>query len=97
MQNTDTITSRKKLKEEFLRIQKRGVALNDGETDLGIRSVAAPVRDRSGRVIAALNISVPSIRMTREDLQTRLAEEVRRVAGILSEALGYQAAQGGSP
>jgi IclR family pca regulon transcriptional regulator len=94
---SNTITSRKKLKEEFLRIRKKGVAVNNGETDRGIRSVAAPIRDQSGRVIAALNISVPSIRITREILQTRLAAEVTRVAGVLSEALGYKEAQGESP
>ncbi len=86
----NTITSKKKLKEELLRIRKRGVALNDGETDRGIRSVAAPVRDGSGTAIAAINISVPSIRVTLEDLQTRFAQEVTQVAAILSEALGYR-------
>jgi IclR family pca regulon transcriptional regulator len=84
----NTITREAKFREELSQIRKRGFAINDGETDDGIRSVAAPVRDRSGRTIAAINISVPSIRVTREDLQTRLAREVTRVAAIISEALG---------
>jgi IclR family pca regulon transcriptional regulator len=84
----NTITREAKFREELNQIRKRGFAINDGETDDGVRSVAAPVRDRSGRTVAAINISVPSIRVTREDLQTRLAREVTRVAAIISEALG---------
>jgi DNA-binding IclR family transcriptional regulator len=86
----NTITDKTKFREELRRIRKRGFSINNGETDNGIRSVAAPVRDRSGRAIASINISVPSIRVTLEDLQTRFAREVTRVAEAISEALGYR-------
>jgi IclR family transcriptional regulator, pca regulon regulatory protein len=86
----NTITDETKFREELRRIRKRGFSINNGETDNGIRSVAAPVRDSSGRAIASINISVPSIRVTLEDLQTRFAREVTRVAGAISEALGFR-------
>lgn len=86
----NTITDKEKFREELRHIRKRGFSINNGETDNGIRSVAAPVRDSSGTVIAAINISVPSIRVTLEDLQNSLAREVTKVAAIVSEALGYK-------
>jgi IclR family pca regulon transcriptional regulator len=89
-----TITRRKILEEELRRTRKKGFAINNAETDNGIRSVAAPLRDRSGRVIAAINISVPSIRVTREELQGNLAREVTRAAQIISEALGHRVIEG---
>jgi IclR family transcriptional regulator, pca regulon regulatory protein len=86
----NTITDRSRFREELRRIRKRGFAVNNAETDNGIRSVAAPVRDQSGWAVASINISVPSIRVTLEDLQTRFAREVTRVAGAISEALGFR-------
>jgi IclR family pca regulon transcriptional regulator len=89
-----TITHKKLLEEELRRIRRKGFAINNAETDNGIRSVAAPIRDRSGRVIAAINISVPSIRVTREELQKNLARDVIKAAEIISEALGHRGMEG---
>lgn len=41
----------------------RGFALVDGEFDAGLMGAAAPVRDFSGRIVAALNVSAPSYRL----------------------------------
>jgi IclR family transcriptional regulator, pca regulon regulatory protein len=86
----NTITDQNRFREDLRLIRKRGFSINNGETDKGIRSVAAPVKDKSGRVVASVNISVPSIRVTLEDLQNRLAKEVIRVAETISEALGLR-------
>jgi len=85
----NTITDKNKFMEELRGIRRRGFSVNRGENDIGIRSVAAPVRDRSGRVVASINISVPSVRITLRDLQTKLARELTGVAGRISGALGY--------
>lgn len=69
-------------------VRQRGYAVNDEELAAGVRSVAAPVRDRSGAIVAAINISVPSVRVSRQELDTRLAPMVRETASRISEALG---------
>ena len=52
-----TVVSRSALREELERVRAQGWALVDGELEPGLRSVAAPLHDRSGRVIAAVNVS----------------------------------------
>ena len=76
--------------DELRDIRLKGFAINNAENDDGIRSVAAPVRNETGDVIASINISVPSIRVTLQDLQTKLAQKVMDVARIISEAMGHK-------
>lgn len=86
----NTITDKGRLLEELQKVRQRGISVNNIELDIGLRSVAAPVRDESGRVIAAVNIAVPSSRITFEELKTRLAKKVIDVTRIISEAMGYK-------
>lgn len=90
----NTITDKKRFLAELRRIRKRGFSINNGETDIGVRSVAAPVRDDLGQVIAGVNISVPSIRVTLQDLQKRLSKDVIALGHTLSEILGYKRENG---
>lgn len=53
-----TITSPDALREEVGRVRARGWALSDGELEEGLHGVAAPLRDRSANVVAAVNISL---------------------------------------
>ncbi len=69
-------------------VRQRGYAVNDEELAAGVRSVAAPVRDAGGAIVAAINISVPGARVAREELDTRLAPMVRETAQQISQALG---------
>jgi len=55
-----------------------------------LRSVAAPVRNFTGEVIAAVNIAVPSIRVSLKRLETVLAKKVVEIADKISFILGYQ-------
>jgi IclR family transcriptional regulator, pca regulon regulatory protein len=50
-------------------VQSQGWALVDQELEDGVRSVAAPLRDRSGRAIAAINVSTHAGRVTLEELR----------------------------
>ena len=49
---------RKELDESLAEIRKRGWAMSDEQLSFGIRSIAAPVSDASGRTIAAVNVTV---------------------------------------
>jgi IclR family transcriptional regulator, pca regulon regulatory protein len=73
------------LRRELTRIRAQGWALADEELAPGVRSVAAPVRDVSGRVRAAMNVTVHAAETSTEYLlQThlpRLLETASRVSG----------------
>jgi IclR family pca regulon transcriptional regulator len=58
-----TVTSRSALRAEILRVRAQGWALVDQELEDGLRAVAAPIRDRNGRTVAAVNVSVAASRM----------------------------------
>jgi IclR family pca regulon transcriptional regulator len=68
-------------------VRRRGWALVDEELEMGLRAIAAPVRDGAGDVVAALGISSSTSRVTVEDLQDRclpalLATAERIAAGL---------------
>jgi IclR family pca regulon transcriptional regulator len=69
-------------------VRRRGYAINDEELTAGLRSVAVPIRNGSGRIVAAINISVPSARVSRPELDTHLAPMVQATADRISRALG---------
>lgn len=61
-----TVTDPGDLAEELARCRRRGYATSDAERTPGIRAVAAPVFDHSGRAVGALGLSVPTVRMDDE-------------------------------
>ena len=71
-------------------VRARGFALNDGELAVELRSVAAPVRNALGRVVAAVNMAVHASEYSRQDAEERLGPIVKGVADRISEALGFQ-------
>lgn len=72
---------------DLQRIRARGYLLTADEVVAGVVSVAAPVRDASGQVVAVLFVSAPSMRM-RPPRPRALVTQVVDAAGKLSEILG---------
>jgi IclR family transcriptional regulator, pca regulon regulatory protein len=64
-----TITDAVELRRELARIRTQGWALVDQELEEGLRSVAAPIHDRGGRVVAAVNVSAHASRASRETVR----------------------------
>ncbi len=94
----NTITCPTDLMAELDKIRRQGYAINDEELAMGLRSVAAPIRDYSSNIVAAINISVPSHRISRQALEEDLAPRVLDTARRISTALGANHAgrKGGS-
>jgi IclR family pca regulon transcriptional regulator len=61
-----TVTSRDALRAALDKVREQGWALVDQELEEGLRSIAAPIRDRSGDTIAAVNLSAHASRLTIE-------------------------------
>lgn len=87
-----TIDSAALLRTELERVRRQGYALVDQELEEGLRSIAAPVRDRDGEVVAAVNIPVQAGRTTlaavRRDLLPPLLETVAGIEADLRMTTG---------
>lgn len=83
----NTITDPDEYREHLARVRRLGYALDDEEHRLGVRCVAAPVRDYSGQAVAAISITGPAFRLSRERI-AELIEPVKAAAAELSERLG---------
>jgi IclR family pca regulon transcriptional regulator len=77
------------LKLELERIRQAGWALQNEEVAKGLRSVAAPVRDANGKVVAGVNVAVPAADHPLESVITSLLPEVLATGARISRLLGY--------
>ena len=68
-------------------VRAQGWALVDQELEMGLRSVAAPLRDSSGRAVAAMNISTQVARTPVEQIHDDLVPALVATAAQISEAL----------
>ena len=75
----NTLTDREQLLEELATIRQCGYAVSVGERSLWASAAAAPIRDWSGKPIAAISVLGPSHRLTSEVLPA-LGEQVKQVA-----------------
>ena len=86
----NTITDIGKLRTHLTKVLARGFAFDNEENEIGIRCVAAPIRNESGQVIAAISISVPTLRIQKSKLQTTLKDRIVETAMNISHKLGYR-------
>ena len=86
----NTITGRAALRAEMARVRATGLAVNNEELAYGLRSIAAPIRSRSGDVVAALNLAVHRSMVSMDDLIERYGPTVKRTADVISAEIGYR-------
>jgi IclR family pca regulon transcriptional regulator len=84
-----TITDPQRLRIVLDDVRQRGWALVDQELEIGLRSVAAPIR-RGGATIAALNVSSAVSRVSLDDLRRRIVPPLLETATTISNALTQQ-------
>lgn len=82
-----TITRRADLERELDRVRRQGWALVDQELEEGLRSVAAPIRDRAGAVVAAVNLSVHASRAGVGEIEERLLPPLLQAARQIEREL----------
>lgn len=87
-----TITDLAGLRTELADARRRGYAVNRHESEVGIISVAAPIRDVSGRSVAAVSVAGPAERLEPHEL--KLAQATIECAALTSRRLGYRGAIG---
>jgi len=89
-QTANTITDVKLLKQELEQVKQEGVAIDNEEMEIGVKCLAAPVKNSSGKVMAALSISGPSARLSPKRV-SEIKPLLISCALEVSRALGYNA------
>jgi len=83
-----TITKREAVLGMLEEVRLREHAIDDEESEVGLRAIAAPVRNHSGAVIAALGVAAPVQRMSKKTMHT-CVPSVIETANAVSARLGY--------
>lgn len=79
-----SITDPARLHEELARVRREGIAYDLDEQEVGVRCIAAGIRDEDGALVAGLSLSTPA-----ERYDPALAGPVKRTADAISRALGH--------
>lgn len=83
-----TITDHGVLRKELATIRRRGYSVNRHESEAGVISVAAPIRDVSGRALAAISVAGPAARLEPHELA--VSQVTVEIAAAISRRLGYR-------
>jgi IclR family transcriptional regulator, acetate operon repressor len=84
-----TICTEVALRADLASVRARGYAVTDEELEPGLIAVATPIYGYDGTVVAALSVSAPANRMSRDELAAAAASCAEEAAG-LSAVLGYR-------
>jgi IclR family pca regulon transcriptional regulator len=82
-----TVATTGALRAELTRVRAQGYAIVDQELEEGLRSVAAPVRDRSGAIVAAVNVGVHASRNSVESIRRELVPPLLAAAARIEADL----------
>ena len=91
----NTFTDRQRLRADIELAGARGYAVDNEERELGVRCVAAAIRNHRGQCVAGLSISGPTTRVTLERID-ELGRLVQVAAQRCSAQLGYNLAREGA-
>ncbi|WP_315549148.1 IclR family transcriptional regulator [Lautropia mirabilis] len=87
----NSLTDPARLERELAQVRSHGFARDNEELELGVRCIAAGIRDDSGDLVAGLSISAPA-----DFLQNGWVEQLCRTAAQISASLGYDASKSDS-
>lgn len=88
----NTITGKTRLRDELRLVAEEGIAVEDQEDTTGTHAIAAPVREDSGEVAAAICIAAPTHAITLAGMVEHLTPHLFATAGRISARLGYRRA-----
>ena len=82
-----TVCSAPRVLELVARCREEGYASNEGELEIGVRSMAVPLHDRQGQVVAALSIAVGLERMSMVEFREAFLPMLLRARDTLAQRL----------
>lgn len=84
----NTLVTKYDLLKELATIRKRGYAYDNEECEVGARCISVPIHDYTGKTIAGISISGPSVRMTNETLMSGMPR-LLKTASQVSSLMGW--------
>jgi IclR family KDG regulon transcriptional repressor len=85
----NTITNSEVLKQELQQIREQGWASDNEEHEMGTLCIGSPIKDYSGKVVAAMSVSWPLFRFNPEE-QERITKSILKACTSLSHLLGWE-------
>jgi DNA-binding IclR family transcriptional regulator len=86
-----TITDPQALRRELEAVRQRGCAIEDEESEIGMRCIAAPIRNDSGEVVASVGMAGPVTRLSKKAIAAFMPHVIE-TAEQISARLGYRGA-----
>lgn len=80
-----SITDRSALADEIAKAAQAGFAIVDEELEIGLRSIAVPIRDRSRKIVAAINVSTQSSRFTTAEMKREILPHLLEAARSIED------------
>jgi len=82
-----TVTDKKEFATILKDVRAKGWALVDQELEEGLMSIAVPIFQTSGAIIGAINVGIPTLRMTPEGMETEILPKLQATVEDISQAL----------
>jgi IclR family pca regulon transcriptional regulator len=82
-----TVSTAAELKRVLAEVRRDGYAIVDQELEIGLRSIAVPVKDAAARCVAAINVGTQSARVSVAEMQARFLAPLQAAASELSVLL----------
>jgi IclR family pca regulon transcriptional regulator len=82
-----TLTTKAELKRALDEVRRKGFSVVDQELEIGLRSIAVPVVDPAGKVIASINVGTQSARVSVGEMQDKFLAQLQHAAHELSTLL----------
>jgi IclR family pca regulon transcriptional regulator len=84
-----TQTDEKEIRHVLDHVREKGYCIVDQEREIGLRSIAVPIRNRAGKVIAAMNLSGQSgrieLRQMRDEIRPALLSAAQSISSVVPE------------
>jgi IclR family pca regulon transcriptional regulator len=84
-----TITREAVFERALAQCRERGYAIADGELEVGLRSLAVPIRNWTGQVVAAINISTHALHTPKQVLTGPYCEALKAGAALISQQVSF--------
>ena len=82
-----TLVDRTDLKNQIRQDGDKGYSIVDQELEIGLRSVAVPIRNMNGKIVASMNVSTQSERVSEAELMERILPVLQSTADQIQEVI----------
>lgn len=82
-----TVTNRLEFRKILEDTRRNGWSFVDQELEIGLMSIAVPLRNSAGGLVGAINVGVPTVRMTASEMQSQILPRLLETAASISKAL----------